>query len=76
MATLTFVIYCLSEHPDILLALREEILAKVGPTRRPTFDDVKECKFLRAVINGMFVSNCNDMPFKELLGISRNASSV
>ena len=52
MATLTFAVYCLSQHPDVLMNLRDEILTKVGPTRRPTFDDVKDCKYLRAVING------------------------
>jgi cytochrome P450 len=52
MATLTFVIYCLSEHPNILARLRKEILIQVGPIRRPTFDDVRDCKYLRAVING------------------------
>lgn len=31
--------------------LREEILDKVGPTRRPTFEDTKEMKYLKAVIN-------------------------
>lgn len=52
MATLTFVVYCLSQHSDVLMTLRDEILTTVGPTRRPTFDDVKDCKYLRAVING------------------------
>lgn len=52
MATLTYVVYCLSQHPNVLLTLREELLTKIGSTRRPTFDDVKECKYLRAVING------------------------
>jgi hypothetical protein len=42
----------LAEHPEILQRLREEILQKVGPQRRPTHDDFKEMKFLRAVING------------------------
>ena len=42
----------LAEHPKILQRLREEILQKVGPQRRPTYDDFKEMKFLRAVING------------------------
>lgn len=51
MATLTFAIYCLSSHPTVLAKLRDEILTKVGPHRRPTFDDVRECKYLRAVIN-------------------------
>nr|BED42920.1 cytochrome P450 monooxygenase [Trametes versicolor] len=49
--TLTFAIYRLAEHPDILKRLREEILDVVGPTRRPSYDDVRNMKFLRAVIN-------------------------
>jgi len=51
MATLTFVVYCLADDPAILAKLRQEILTQVGRDRRPTFDDVKECKYLRAVIN-------------------------
>ena len=31
--------------------LREEILSVVGPTRRPTYDDIRNMKYLRAVIN-------------------------
>ena len=31
--------------------LREEVLSVVGPTRRPTYDDIRNMKFLRAVIN-------------------------
>ncbi|GJJ08896.1 hypothetical protein Clacol_003116 [Clathrus columnatus] len=49
-STLTFILYCLSQHPDILATLRHEILTKIG-LNRPTFDDLKECKYLRAVIN-------------------------
>ncbi|KAH9858786.1 cytochrome P450 [Lenzites betulinus] len=49
--TLTFAIYRLAEHPDVLKRLREEILSVVGPTRRPTYDDVRNMKYLRAVIN-------------------------
>jgi cytochrome P450 len=48
---MTFVVYMLAEHPDVLRRLREEILSKVG-SRRPTYDDMKEMKYLRAVING------------------------
>lgn len=33
--------------------LREEILSKVGPTKRPSYDDLRDMKYLRAVINGM-----------------------
>jgi len=41
----------LAENPHILKRLRQEILETVGETRRPTFDDMKEMKYLRAVIN-------------------------
>jgi hypothetical protein len=39
-------------YPDILFRLRQEILDKVGPSRRPDYDDIKDMKYLRAVING------------------------
>lgn len=42
----------LSQHPDILRKLRSEILAIVGPNRRPTYDDFRDMKYLRAVLNG------------------------
>ena len=32
--------------------LRGEILEKVGPTDMPSPDDIKDMKYLRAVING------------------------
>lgn len=41
-------------HPEFLTRLREEILSLVGPTRRPTYDDIKELKYLRAVLNGTY----------------------
>ncbi|KAF9025789.1 cytochrome P450 monooxygenase pc-3 [Hymenopellis radicata] len=49
--TLTLVMYFLSMYPAIMARLREEILDKVGPERQPTFADIKDMKFLRAVIN-------------------------
>ncbi|KAL6302781.1 cytochrome P450 monooxygenase [Sparassis latifolia] len=49
--TLTFMTYLLAEHPPVLQRLRAEILAQVGPTRYPDFDDMREMKYLRAVIN-------------------------
>lgn len=49
--TLTFAVYRLAEHPDILRRLREEILDIVGPTRRPSYEDIRNMKYLRAVIN-------------------------
>jgi hypothetical protein len=42
----------LAEHPEVLRRLREEVMEKIGPNRRPEYDDLKEMKYLRAVING------------------------
>ncbi|EPS96209.1 hypothetical protein FOMPIDRAFT_1130934 [Fomitopsis schrenkii] len=50
-STLTFAIYMLSDHPDMLTRLRSDILEMVGQHGRPTYEDIKEMKFLRAVIN-------------------------
>ncbi|KAJ3507902.1 hypothetical protein NLJ89_g6044 [Agrocybe chaxingu] len=50
-ATLTFIIYFLALYPQVMMRLREEILAKVGHSRRPDYDDVRDMKYLRAVIN-------------------------
>ncbi|THH16444.1 hypothetical protein EW146_g4204 [Bondarzewia mesenterica] len=50
-ATLTFAIYLLTRNPDVLARLRIEVLEKVGPVQRPTYDDIRDMKYLRAVIN-------------------------
>jgi cytochrome P450 len=50
---LTFAIYMLTQHPHVARRLREEIVTKVGNSR-PTFEQVKNMKYLRAVIHGMF----------------------
>jgi hypothetical protein len=42
----------LAEHPLITKRLREEILTKVGHSKRPTYDDMREMKYLRAFVNG------------------------
>ncbi|KZT67253.1 cytochrome P450 [Daedalea quercina L-15889] len=49
--TLTYLIYLLAQHPDVLRRLREEVLTRVGPSRYPDFEDMREMKHLRAVIN-------------------------
>lgn len=51
MSMLTFIIYALSQNPRVLKTLRQEILTMIGPTRRPNYDDIRKCKYLRAVIN-------------------------
>ncbi|KAH9476510.1 Cytochrome P450 monooxygenase 75 [Psilocybe cubensis] len=50
-STLTFIFYFLSIYPEVMNRLRTEILDKVGPSRRPDYDDIREMRYLRAVIN-------------------------
>ncbi|OSC98999.1 cytochrome P450 monooxygenase pc-2 [Trametes coccinea BRFM310] len=50
-ATLTFAVYLMCLHPHVFKRLRAEVLEKVGSTQMPTFDDVRNMKYLRAVIN-------------------------
>jgi len=49
--TTTVIVYFLAMHPNVNARLRQEILQHVGPTRRPTYDDIRDMKYLRAVIN-------------------------
>ncbi|KAH7904253.1 cytochrome P450 [Hygrophoropsis aurantiaca] len=49
--TLTFIVYMLSQHPKVLLRLREEILNKIGSSKRPSYDEMRDMKYMRAVIN-------------------------
>ncbi|EIW81948.1 cytochrome P450 monooxygenase pc-2 [Coniophora puteana RWD-64-598 SS2] len=49
--TLTMAVYMLTQHPDMMHRLREEVLTKVGPSRRPTLEDMRDMKYLRAFIN-------------------------
>jgi len=65
-------IYLLAMYPKFLTRLREEIISKVGPTRRPTYEEIKEMKFLRAVLNGAVLSFL--VARRELLTGSRNAA--
>ena len=44
----------LAEHPDIEGRLRKEIYEKVGETERPTYDQMREMKYMRAFINGVY----------------------
>ncbi|KAG9217637.1 hypothetical protein CCMSSC00406_0003674 [Pleurotus cornucopiae] len=50
-ATLTIILYFLSTHPAVFARLRTEVIEKVGANKRPTFEDIREMKYLRAVIN-------------------------
>ena len=61
-STLTFVIFLLSLHPEVLQRLRDEVLEVVGPTERPTYEHIREMKYLRAVLNGWSSSPVNEEP--------------
>jgi len=50
-STLTFAIAMLADNPHVLRKLREEILSVLGHEQTPTFEHVREMKYLRAVIN-------------------------
>ncbi|KAJ7175781.1 cytochrome P450 [Mycena filopes] len=47
----TVIVYFLAIYPKINARLRQEVLERVGRDRRPTYDDIRDMKFLRAVIN-------------------------
>lgn len=55
-STLTFVMGLLAQHPEVLARLREEVLAKFGTSKTPTYDDLRDMKYLRAVINGLWTN--------------------
>ena len=46
-------LYMLSQKPQVLSRLRKEILDRVGSAARPTHEDMRDLKYLRATINGM-----------------------
>ncbi|KAJ3964003.1 cytochrome P450 [Lentinula raphanica] len=48
---LTFTVYMLLQLPAILQKLRSEILTIVGPSTQPNYDDFRNMKYLRAVLN-------------------------
>lgn len=50
-ATLTFAVYMLTQHPSIIKRLRDEIMSVVGPKERPSYDQIKVMRYLRAFIN-------------------------
>lgn len=49
--TLTWVLYHLSEQPAVLATLRGEIMQHVGRDRAPTYQDLKDMKYLQNVMN-------------------------
>ena len=50
-ATLSWAMYELANYPSIWKALRDEILGVVGPTKEPSYEDLKNMKYLNNTIN-------------------------
>ncbi|KAH8703530.1 cytochrome P450 [Talaromyces proteolyticus] len=50
-ATLSWLIYEIAHYPEIVKKLREEILSTVGPSRAPTYDDLKNMTYLKHTVN-------------------------
>ncbi|GJE99948.1 cytochrome P450 [Phanerochaete sordida] len=50
-SVLSFMVYFLALHPEVTAKLRAEILQAYGPDGRPSVDDMKDLKYLRAVLN-------------------------
>lgn len=50
-ATLSWAIYELGRHPEVVQKLRAEILSVVGPDRTPTYADLKGMRYLQNVMN-------------------------
>ncbi|KAJ7086135.1 cytochrome P450 monooxygenase pc-1 [Mycena belliarum] len=51
MNCLTITVYFLAMYPKVAARLRDEIITVVGPSNQPSYDDIKEMKYLRAVFN-------------------------
>jgi cytochrome P450 len=50
-ATLSWTFYEISNYPEIWAKLRREVLDVVGPDREPTYDDLKNLKYLTYTLN-------------------------
>lgn len=42
----------LADHPDVFARLREEVLETLGPNGKVSPENLKEMRYLRAVLNG------------------------
>ena len=49
--TLSFLFLELSEHPEVLVKLRQEILEVVGSKERPTYENLKNMPYLQHTLN-------------------------
>ncbi|WP_368734303.1 cytochrome P450, partial [Erythrobacter sp. YJ-T3-07] len=49
--TLSWAIYELARHPQVVEKLRTEIIGRIGPTNTPTFEDLNSMHYLQNVLN-------------------------
>ena len=66
----------LAEHPDIEGRLRGEIYEKVGETGRPTYDQIREMKYMRAFLNGMCIRILVYLTKLETFCVARGSKAV
>lgn len=50
-STLSWVIYELSRHPEVVKKLREEILQTIGRNSMPSYEHMKNMPYLKAILN-------------------------
>ncbi|GAB1524776.1 hypothetical protein RhiTH_007931 [Rhizoctonia solani] len=48
---LTFSVYLLAMHPEVMERARAEVLDTVGESAAPTYDQIKQMRYQRAIIN-------------------------
>lgn len=66
----------LAQHPDIEKRLREEIFTFVGPTATPTYEHMREMKYMRAFFNGKISSGPLFTLQNVYSGIFRGSANV
>jgi hypothetical protein len=50
-STLSWTFYELARHPDVVVKLRQEIIEHIGLQRPPTYQDLKNMKYLQVCLN-------------------------
>ena len=52
---ITFAVAMLAEHPEVYARLRREAVDTLGPNGKVGPDNLRDMKYLRAVLNGKIV---------------------
>lgn len=75
--TITYAVHMPAEHPKVLDRLRKEILQVVGESSRPTYQDVKDMRYLRAVIKPAFFVEVRDRlePFSRTIDAIKSGTN-